>query len=677
MTSFLAVFVAAVPFVFWLVRRRAKPPQEKKDWQRELDADSGFVATGFPDLPASAPVARFAAEADIPETNENAKAKAEAETEIELLPLEAHAEDQDRDVPEVSSTENDRFHSDGVSYSSGLITEDQIKASRPPLAASPSEILPTTPNDGTADKVESKSAVKISEIDVERLLEGPIAKAINGTPQPANGFAAELAAPVALGSPAVGQSPEVLPPETLDNMIPAPLVSETEEPGADEKPEAALLYRAPRQGPPRSPQQQQANQQVTTRSASSDAPLDIQVGLTFDRFGFCSIVLLPKRTSDLDDEVEARDGRSVVPLVAQDNWYQDLQYDDVADKLRHGFELRGRLKDHRHMRWRLSGRTFYVLATHPRTNKFVSTHRLHVGRPDVVLCTAEMLREVETVLAAAGCQGYTRFDESYGAPPGWVGLRGVLPTRALPLDQGVDPLYALKPESDVQIELEGGVCLRNSVWLAGYPPQIKIFGEHDLPLTVLIDGRHSQQIGDGVFAVEGYDQPGQHSVYCEGLSLSRTYSIEEGPESWEEWPAYKFGQADICGPLVELKDQAAAQRPFAVPMSNPLLIGAEPGQVYRCSLRKARFWKGFVPFDVVWALPAQPLICNKKTARILQFGDVQPKPLKTGVSGQWIWSNAILDASRKGLQIENPSDASIAYWREYRKAARDIRRGRR
>jgi hypothetical protein len=79
----------------------------------------------------------------------------------------------------------------------------------------------------------------------------------------------------------------------------------------------------------------------------------------------------------------------------------------------------------------------------------------------------------------------------------------------------------------------------------------------------------------------------------------------------------------------------------------------------------------------VWALPAQPLICNKKTSRILQFGEVRPTPLKIGMRSQIAWCNAILDASRKGLRIENPSDSSTACWQEYRKVARNIWRGRR
>jgi hypothetical protein len=290
---------------------------------------------------------------------------------------------------------------------------------------------------------------------------------------------------------------------------------------------------------------------------------------------------------------------------------------------------------------------------------------------------AEVLQQVEAALNEAGCQGYTKLDEAHGVPAGWVGLRGVAPSRAVPLAPGIDPFYAIKPAPDIDIELEGGVCLRNSIWLAGFAPQIKLLGDTSGPVKVLIDGKEAITTGDGSFVVDGYDQPGQHFVYCEGLSCSRSYSIEEPPDVWEDWPAYRFGQAEICGPLVHLLPEAAGRRIFSVPMSNPLLLGAEPGQIFRCSPRSVKSWKGFVPFDVVWALPAQPYICDKKTARILQFAQaplaLQQSPKKPILP----WCAAILEASRKGLRIENGSPEGTVLWKEYKKAARNIWRAAR
>jgi hypothetical protein len=247
---------------------------------------------------------------------------------------------------------------------------------------------------------------------------------------------------------------------------------------------------------------------------------------------------------------------------------------------------------------------------------------------------------------------------------------------ALPLDSGIDPFYALKPAPDIDIELQGGVCLHHSVWLAGYPPQIKLFGQTNGAVKLVIDGKEAHQSPLGTFTVDGHDRPGRHSVYCEGLSCSRSYSIEEPPDSWQQWPAYHFDDADICGPLVYPRSEIAGRRSFTVPMSNPLLIGAEPGQIFRCSPRGVSSWKGFVPFDVVWALPSQPLICDKRTARIIQFGDIRPAASDARMKRDKGWSNAILDASRKGLRIDNSSANAAASWREYKKVAKSIRRSR-
>lgn len=447
-----------------------------------------------------------------------------------------------------------------------------------------------------------------------------------------------------------------------------------EEPFDGETQKTPSRYRSPVQRLPRQVTTRPVERQ-TARPAPSEVALEIRIRLTLDRFGFCAITFLPGRTAELDDEVAVKLGTTSLGLMAQEDWYQDLSLSDTGRYLRDGFELNGVLSDQRRARWLLKGRDVYVLAAHPRASGFVSATRLTLGRSDIVLCAAELVEAVETVLREAGCEGYSRLDETLGLPPGWVGFRGVSPVRAIALDVGTsDPLYAIKPAADIEIEFEAGVWLRNSVWLAGYPPQIKLFGQTNGGPKVLIDGKEAQLTAEGSLVVDGYDLPGPHSVYCEGLS--RSYSIEEPPDFWETWPAYQFGQALICGASVQLPPEEAGRGAFSVPMSNPLLIGAEPGQIFRCSSRSVAIWRGFVPFDVVWALPAQPLICNKKTARILQFSDKPPMP-RSKETQPFAWSSAILDASRKGLRIDCGSPESAVRWAEYKKMARSIWRSRR
>lgn len=461
-----------------------------------------------------------------------------------------------------------------------------------------------------------------------------------------------------------------------NNGSKATAVAEPEDEPSDSEQKPLPRYQPPGQKAPRAPNVRTPRQQAPPQ-ASGAQDLDIRVHLTFDRSYFCSIGLLPERFRELEGDVDVTDGKSNLQLLAQEDWYEDLYYGDIGERLRRGVELKTRFPEGRQARWLLTGRDVYVLASHPRASAYVSTARLALGRADVVLCVAELVPQAEAILAAAGVRGYIRFDESHGAPRGWVGFRGVLPTVPLPLDLGADPFYALKPAPDIQIELEGGLRLRNSVYIAGYAPRIKLYGQHTETVKVLIDGSEAQRAAEGAFVSDGYDTPGPHTIYCEGLSCSGSYSIEEPPESWEPWPAYSVREADLCGPLVHPNSEVASQPLFSVPMSNPLLIGSEPGQVFLCPRRRSAHWKGFVPFEPVWALPAQPLICDKRTSRILQFHETPPAQVEARANYGTIWSTAILDAARKGLRIEGGSAAAGACWGEYKRIARNIRKGRR
>ncbi|MBZ5687402.1 MAG: hypothetical protein LAP86_20480 [Acidobacteriia bacterium] len=439
-------------------------------------------------------------------------------------------------------------------------------------------------------------------------------------------------------------------------------------------PKGPQRYRPPVQRPAR-PVSVQGGKHESSRAVPVEVLCDIRVHLTFERGGFCNFSLLPEHTPGLDEEVSVKSATGELPLLAQGDWYQDLQFPDIDRLLREGLELIGRLGSGQRGRWLLTGRDLYVLASHPRASGFVSTNRLALGRSHVVLCTLELLEAVEGVLSEAGCTGYTRIDQSYGVPPGWIALRGVAPAKAIPLGLGTDPFYGIKPAPDIEIELEGGLWFRNSVWVAGYPPRIKLLGQSDVPVRVLIDGKETQRSDDGCFTAQDYDLDGSHVVECEGLSCSKSYSIEEPPESWEQWPAHSFGPAAMCGPLVQLNGAAASARIVTVPMSNPVLLGARPGEMFFCSRRNVAHWTGYVPFAPIWALPAYPLTSNKASARIVQIS-VAPV-LSVRGPGAVRWSNAILDAGRKGLRIEDESPASKALWSAYKKAARSIWRSAR
>jgi len=441
----------------------------------------------------------------------------------------------------------------------------------------------------------------------------------------------------------------------------------------DETPVKLRRYRPPSQKSPNTRERNTSPSEVKRRVATF-RQLDIVVHIILDRHGFCAVYLLPVRTADLNETISARYPDGSLELVAQEEWYQDLPFEEIASYLRNGIELRARLDNRQPVRWTLTGRDVYVLATHPDASGYVSTNRLVLGRSHLVMCIGEQVEEVSRVLREAGCDSYTQLDQSSGVPEGWILFRGVTPTKAIILGEGADQYYALKPAPDLEIEFEGGICIRNSEWLVGYPPQIKLFGQISDAVKVFVDGVEAQRLPDGTILAATFDSLGQHTVVCEGLSHSRSYSIVDAPESWEMWPAYRFSGASICGPIIQPHADAADNKMVCVPTSNPLLIGAEPGQIFRCTVRSGGIWKGLVPFDPIWALPAHPLICRKSTARIIQLSELQPQYSANSGRAELNWSNAILDAARKGLRIETSLPDATLTWAAYRELARRIRR---
>lgn len=666
MTLFAIALIVVSPFVYWLLRRRTRDRANSQPAERSLFpiADESGTATleveygGGGSSPGELEV--DAAE-DAPRAAEIAEVDAVAvktEPEIPNEPDKATYPEVESQVP---GNDNRESAASAVAEPAGQLLSAEIGRNTSILLIKPSEeegyasavlelqdLTSRVLDEEVAGSVVAVPAVTDEELQADR----PIAESI------------EVLAPFDTEEPPrrTGESGNAGPSET----------AERSSNGGAEK--TLARYRPPVQKQAR-PAPTRPVDRTTAHAASPEATLEMRVRLTLDRFYFCNVTFLPGRTAELNDDVVVKLGTASLQLVAQEDWYQDLSFPEAGRYLRDGFELKGVLSDQRLARWLLKGRDVYVLAFHPRANGFVSATRLLLGRSHVVLCVNNLVGEVETVLKEAGCQGYSKLDETYGLPDGWAGFRSVSPTNAIAVESGIsDPFYAIKPASDIEIEFEAGVRLRNSVWLAGYPPKIKLFGQPGAGIKALIDGKESLPAEDGSLVVDGYGLPGSHSVYCAGVS--RSYSIEEPPDSWEAWPAYQFGEAKICGALVQLPPEEAGRPAFTVPMSNPLLIGAEPGQVFRCSARSVAVWRGFVPFDVVWALPAQPLTCNKKTARILQFADKPLMPRRAGTR-QLVWCSAILDASRKGLRIEGGSAESAERWSEYKTTARSIWRGRR
>src|SRR5262249_36289264 len=134
-----------------------------------------------------------------------------------------------------------------------------------------------------------------------------------------------------------------------------------------------------------------------------------------------------------------------------------------------------------------------------------------------------------------------------------------------------------------------------------------------------------------------WDTVGIHQVWCNGAS--RTYSLLRREPSSQAWAPFSFpspggrsgGRIPGSGP-----PPRGCTRPEAdgedvetteiiqVSPANPVLLGSLPGQIVtthaRSDLRDAHCIVSS-PFAPLWALPAQPLLCNKKDNRVRLVGE--------------------------------------------------------
>jgi len=422
----------------------------------------------------------------------------------------------------------------------------------------------------------------------------------------------------------------------------------------------------------------------------------IEVRLIIERGGFCKVSLIAKRSSNLPEDLAVATPVDTLELRAmQDEWYQDITPSDISRAIEEGIEWHYKGDDGEY-KWLLSGRELYVLAARSDLRGYVSQPCLELGREHVVLCTEHIRDQVEEAIRIAGAEPAEVMDASFGAPAGWVVFRGIVPQRAVSPTSGADILNALRPLPRIDISFEGGIRLEYTTWLEGFPPAIRVYGSSEHILNIFIDGQRAACGEDAAYRVSGWDSAGTHTVWCEGVS--KTYSIVPFAASWEAWDAYSFPIAcgsdrrlSICGPLVrETATDAQDWAPsLLVPPSNPLILGASPGEYCIATRVSGVVGSSCVAspsFSPVWALPRQPLRCNKKTARIIFLGNATPPKArdckrKTGKRKNDdcidAWCRMILDASRKGLWLVPYNEKVQNLWFCYKRLARSIWRERR
>jgi len=452
-------------------------------------------------------------------------------------------------------------------------------------------------------------------------------------------------------------------------------VSELRLSSLDSHPTLPPKYRAPTSNPPRV--RTPPSQAGVGKSEAQTRSLEVRLHAQMARTGALRISLLFKRLPGTSEACAATlDGQPIHLEAHGDEWYEATDLQELKGFLVDGLVVVSRSTVESSTQWILSaGRPFYVLAPQQGLSGFVSTARLQLGRRHLIVCLADWTERVANVLAEACDQPVSPNVDVLGIPEGWNVFVPIVPKRALPSSEGEDLLNLLKPLSDFDIVLDGGLRIQGNEWLVGFPPKINMAGERLNGQKVLIDKIVASCDAEGSYSVPEFDLPGIHQIWCNGRSL--TYKIVESPTEWDKWDAHPKNIGTICGALASARDGSQHQHQVSVPSSNPVLIGAKPGEIFVCSNRNSHVWSGLTPFAPVWAVPSDPLHCRKATARVRLLNSLERKgPVQTKTrlgrrnSKVGAWCMAILDSRRKGLQTE-PSDCR-ALWDEYVVEARRL-----
>lgn len=471
---------------------------------------------------------------------------------------------------------------------------------------------------------------------------------------------------------------------------------------------SAALVRAPRRYRPvprvlRAPAVPRTGPAAPADQGTRDRAMAIDVRLVFETAEFCRVSFLPRRAQGMPVELSVLGSGDPPEFRAlQEDWYQDVIMPNMGRLLREGVEWVPAPSTGQPARWSLSGREIYVLAGIDELGGFVNSPRLILGEEQVVLCTTEKLADVRCAIALTGSPEPVLVGSEGGLPEGWAAIRGVVPQVPTTPSTDGNILDVLRPAPELRIALEGGVRIERQVWLAGFPPRVRIRGAGGSDHTVKIDGQDASLTDDRAYVAPGWASLGDHTVWCAGTS--RAYTIREGAETWEPWDAYTWSLGElsadrsrrrptVCGVLVRPPRAARANsRPFVVPASNPVLIGAAAGEIEFCVPRgdvRAGQCIGFPWFVPVWALPSDALHCDKRAARILLIGPLHHVPEGRAAvrdigrrprhrdSDVDAWCAAIRAVGYKGLRTQPQEPDVMGLWREYKQRAKALWRRRR
>jgi len=417
---------------------------------------------------------------------------------------------------------------------------------------------------------------------------------------------------------------------------------------------------------------------------TADANLRLRIQLVFGRDGTVkTLALVADLREGMPSDIELTGTQGELRLTElRDDCYDPVPLPDAANALRQGIEWRGR-GDARRWRWVLGGRPLFVFAQGDEfgLHGFVSTTRLWLNAHHAILATANLRDEVVAALANSGCANPEISDEETpGVPSSWILFRNVTPTRAVPMRDEQDILNVLCPAHDIEPHFVGGIRLERKTWLAGFPPRIRLTGELGSGFQVMIDGQLAHPVADGAFETPGWDAEGDHRLWFG--DRAETYSLCTMDESWDGWPAHDFrtGTA-ICGAGIHQTEEARCHQ-VRVSTSNPLLVGARPGEIFCYQAHhdvRSETISVLVPFAPVWALPTDPLHANKRLTRIILLNAAQPIAVAEHANQSRNteralrkWIIAINDARHKRLALAEDAEEANALWRHYCAVAKHL-----
>ena len=469
--------------------------------------------------------------------------------------------------------------------------------------------------------------------------------------------------------------------ELEEGTSPEPPAQEEEGHAAPKLPTAPGQYQPPRLAKPVAPSNETKKPKSTGQKIKvvRQQLLEIHLQALFDHYQYCTLRLLAARPKNSQPEVAVDCAGTAMELIeSSDEMYEIAEQPSLGPLLVNGVLMVAQNRAATQTIWELKGRPLYILAANHGLAGFVTTTRLVIGRDQVVLCREEMASEVQTILGTSGCADTIHYGHESGAPEGWVFFKPVKPVKSVQPIPGEEMHNLLRPLPDIELALEGGIWLENSTWMAGFPPQILVFGELPGHASVQIDGRPAEKQRDGTYQAPAFDTPGRHSVFCEGKTCS--YSIIEPTPDWETWDPLSFGSTSICGAEVKAKVPEGWHYTKA-PTTNPILIGADPGEVFRCEPRPAGVWSGYVPFKAIWALPEDAAHCKRDICRMLLIAPTPPiinslpQPIRATHKSQILrWCRIILECKRKRLPTDPANQVTAQLWTLYTTQARHLAR---